>query len=222
MFLVIDGIDGSGKGTQVEILRKHFEWMGKKVKILDYPRYGYTSSFMVQKYLNGEYGKSLSPKLSSIFYAIDRYDSMMDKKYVDFQDYDYIISNRYVSANMIHQTGKIEDEQEAKEFLDWLYDLEYNIFWIPKPDRVIFLNVTPDISQKLVLKKSQRDYLKDGKKMDLHEEDIHHLQNAWGKAMKVVEMYDDWVKIDCVENGEMLPIEEITKKILSEIENIQK
>lgn len=221
MFIVIDGIDGSGKGTQVEILRKHFEWIGKKVKILDYPRYWYASSFMVQKYLNGEYGKTLSPKLASIFYAIDRYDSMMDKKYVDFDSYDYIISNRYVSANMIHQTGKIEDDNEAKEFLDWLYDLEYNIFWIPKPDKVIFLNVTPEVSQKLVLKKEKREYLKDGKKMDLHEEDINHLQNAWEKAMKVVEMYDDWVKIDCVENGEILPIEEITQKILSEISSVE-
>ncbi len=221
MFIVIDGIDGSGKGTQVEILRKHFEWIGKKVKILDYPRYWYASSFMVQKYLNGEYGKTLSPKLASIFYAIDRYDSMMDKKYVDFDSYDYIISNRYVSANMIHQTGKIEDDNEAKEFLDWLYDLEYNIFWIPKPDKVIFLNVTPEVSQNLVLKKEKREYLKDGKKMDLHEEDINHLQNAWDKAMKVVEMYDDWVKIDCVENGEILPIEEITQKILSEISSVE-
>ena len=127
MFIVIDGIDGSGKGTQVEILRKHFEELGKKVKILDYPRYGHTSSFMVQKYLNGEYGKTLSPKLASIFYAIDRYDSSFDIK-KDLENYDYIISNRYVSANMIHQTGKIENDVEAKEFLDWLYDLEYNIF----------------------------------------------------------------------------------------------
>lgn len=221
MFIVIDWIDGSGKGTQVEILRKHFEGLGKKVKILDYPRYGYASSFMVQKYLNGEYGKTLSPKLASIFYAVDRYDSMMDKKYVDFENYDYIISNRYVSANMIHQTGKIEDDNEAKEFLDWLYDLEYNIFGIPKPDKVIFLNVTPDISQKLVLKKQEREYLKDGKKMDLHEEDINHLQNAWEKAMKVVDMYDDWVKIDCIENWDILPIEEITKKILSEISSVE-
>ncbi len=217
MFIVIDGIDGSGKGTQVEILRKHFEELGKKVKILDYPRYGHTSSFMVQKYLNGEYGKTLSPKLASIFYAIDRYDSSFDVK-KDLENYDYIISNRYVSANMIHQTGKIENDVEAKEFLDWLYDLEYNIFWIPKPDKVIFLNVTPEVSQKLVLKKAQREYLKDGKKMDLHEEDINHLQNAWEKAMKVVEMYDDWVKIDCIENGEILPIDAITQKILVEIE----
>lgn len=221
MFIVIDGIDGSGKGTQVEILRKHFEDLGKKVKILDYPRYEYPSSFMVQKYLNGEYGKTLSPKLASIFYAIDRYDSVMDKNYVDFEKYDYIISNRYVSASMIHQTGKIENDEEAKEFLDWLYDLEYNIFGIPAPDKVIFLNVTPEVSQKLVLQKEERKYLKDGKKMDLHEEDIHHLQNAWEKAMKVVEMYDDWVKIDCVENGEMLWVEIITKKILWEIEKIE-
>lgn len=221
MFIVIDGIDGSGKATQVELIKNHLESLWKKIKILDYPRYGEKSAFMVEKYLNGEYGKILSPKLASIFYAIDRYDSMMNKKYVDFENYDYIISNRYVSASMIHQTWKINDDNEAKEFLDRLYDLEYNIFWIPKPDKVIFLNVTPEVSQKLVLKKEQREYLKDGKKMDLHEEDINHLQNAWEKAMKVVEMYDDWVKIDCVENGEILPIEEITQKILSEISSVE-
>lgn len=217
MFIVIDGIDGSGKWTQVELVRKHLESLGKKVKVLDYPRYGHTSAFMVSKYLNGEYGKKVSPKLASIFYAIDRYDSMTDKKYLDMDEYDYIISNRYVSANMIHQTGKIEDEKEAGEFLDWVYDLEYNIFGIPKPDRVFFLNVTPEISQKLVLKKEQREYLKNGKKMDIHEEDLNHLQNARNKAMKVVEMYDDWVRIDCVENEDILPIDIITQKILAEI-----
>lgn len=216
MFVVIDGIDGSGKGTQVEILRKHFESLGKKVKILDYPRYGETSAFMVEKYLNGEYGTQISAKQASIFYAIDRFDASFEVK-KDMQEYDYIISNRYVSANMIHQTGKIEDDAKAKEFLDWLYDLEYNIFGIPKPDKVIFLNVTPEVSQKLVLKKEERNYLKDGKKMDLHEADLNHLANAHAKAMKIVEMYDDWVKIDCVENGEMLPIEVVTEKILAEI-----
>ena len=77
------------------------------------------------------------------------------------------------------------------------------------------------MSQKLVLQKEERNYLKDGKKMDLHEEDMNHLENAWKKAMKVVEMYDDWVKIDCVENGEILPIPLITEKILSEIKNLE-
>lgn len=216
MFVVIDWIDWSWKWTQVEILRKHFEWLWKKVKILDYPRYGKPSAFMVEKYLNWEYWKAVSPKLSSIFYAIDRFDSSFELR-EDFEKYDYIISNRYVSASMIHQTWKISWEKESKEFLDWLYDLEYNIFWIPIPDKVIFLNVTPDISQKLVLKKQEREYLKDWKKMDLHEEDKNHLTNARTKAMKIVEMYDDWIKIDCVENWDILPIDVITKKILAEI-----
>lgn len=216
MFIVIDWIDGSGKWTQVEIIKNHLESIWKTVKLLDYPRYWQKSAFMVEKYLNGEYGKEISPKLASIFYAIDRYDSSFELKN-DFNNYDYIISNRYVSANMIHQTGKIKDQKESNEFLKWLYDLEYNIFGIPKPDKVIFLNVTPEVSQKLVLKKEQREYLKDGKKMDLHEEDLNHLQNAWEKAMKIVDMYDDWVKIDCIKDGEMLPITEITDKILKKI-----
>jgi len=80
--------------------------------------------------------------------------------------------------------------------LDWLYNLEFNIFGIPKPDKVIFLNVTPETSQKLVLKKDDREYLKDGKKMDLHEEDKDHLSNAYDASMYVVKKYN-WTKIDC-------------------------
>jgi dTMP kinase len=114
---------------------------------------------MVEKYLNGEYGKNVSAKQASIFYAIDRFQSYQDGKQ-DFTKYDYILSNRYVSANMIHQAGKISDENERTEFLEWISDLEYNILGIPKPDKTIFLNVSPDMSQKLVLKKAEREYLK--------------------------------------------------------------
>lgn len=216
MFIVIDWIDWSWKWTQVQILKEHFEKAWKKVKILDYPRYSNPSAFFVEKYLNWDYWTNLSPKLSSIFYALDRFDSSFDLRN-DFEEYDYIISNRYVSASMIHQWGKIKGEQETKEFLDWLYDLEYNIFSIPKPDKVIFLNVTPEISQELVLKKEEREYIKWWKKMDIHEADLNHLKNAWEKAMKVVNMYDDWVRIDCVEDWKLLSIEEITDKILKEI-----
>lgn len=159
MFVVIDGIDGSGKGTQITLVAEALKSQGKKVKILDFPRYGETSAFMVEKYLNGEYGKNISAKQASIFYAVDRFQSFHDNK-KDFQDYDYILSNRYVSANMIHQAGKIENQEEKDEFLEWLQDLEYNIFGIPKPDKTIFLNVSPEMSQKLVLKKQQREYLK--------------------------------------------------------------
>ncbi|NVP18072.1 deoxynucleoside kinase [Candidatus Gracilibacteria bacterium] len=215
MFVVIDGLDGSGKGTQVKLLEENLKKLGKKVKVLDYPRYGEKSAFFVEKYLNGGYGKNITAKQASIFYALDRFDDSFNLQ-EDFNNFDYIISNRYVSANMIHQTGKISSKNERNDFLDWIYDLEFNIFGIRKPDKVIFLNVTPETSQKLVLKKDDREYLKDGKKMDLHEEDKNHLTNAYNAAMQVVKKYD-WTKIDCEKEGEMRSIEEINNEILKHI-----
>ncbi len=216
MFVVIEWIDGSGKGTQVKLVSEKLIEMWKKVKVLDYPRYGEKSAFMVEKYLNGEYGKDVWAKKASIFYAIDRFDHSIELE-KDLEDYDYIISNRYVSASMIHQAGKIKDAKQREEFLSWLEDLEYNIFGIPKPDKTIFLNVSPEMSQKLVLKKQERDYLKGWKKMDLHEEDKNHLRNAHNAAMEVVSMYPDWVKIDCEDAWEMRSIDDITNDILKEI-----
>jgi len=216
MFIVIDWIDGSGKWTQIELVAKALEKKWKSVKVLDFPRYGETSAFMVEKYLNWDYGKDISAKQASIFYAIDRFQSYHDNK-LDLKKYDYILSNRYVSANMIHQAGKISDISEKEEFLEWISDLEYNIFGIPKPDKTIFLNVSPQMSQKLVLKKAEREYLKWGKKMDLHEEDTQHLINAHASAISIVQKNPDWVKIDCEQNLEMRSIEDITKNILDEI-----
>ena len=216
MFVVIDWIDWSGKGTQVKILEEKLKKMWKTVKVLDYPRYWEKSAFAVEKYLNWEYWKDVTAKQASIFYALDRYDDSFNLR-KDFANYDYIISNRYVSASMIHQAGKILDKKERQEFLEWLADLEYNIFNIPKPDKTIFLNVSPIMSQKLVLMKEERLYLKDWKKMDLHEEDKNHLINAHFSAMEVVEKFDDWVKIDCEKNWKMRSIEEINEDIFREI-----
>lgn len=213
MFIVIDGIDGSGKGTQVALLEKKLIEMWKKVKILDYPRYGKPPAFAVEKYLNGEYGNDVSAKQASIFYALDRFDHSLELQ-KDIQEYDFIISNRYVSANMIHQAGKISDPQEREDFLDWLYDLEFNIFGIKKPDRTIFLNVSPQMSQKLVLLKQDRAYLKAESRMDIHEADTNHLENAHAVAMDIVSKYPDWIKIDCEISGKMKQIEAINDEIL--------
>ena len=216
MFIVIDWIDWSGKGTQVALLEEKLKALWKKVKILDYPRYGEKSAFFVEKYLNWDYGKNVTAKQASLFYAMDRYDDSFNIK-ADLENYDFIISNRYVSASMIHQAGKIENKIERQEFLDWLYDLEYNILNLQKPDLTIFLNVSPETSQKLVLKKDDREYLKDWKKMDIHEEDKNHLINAHKSAMSVVEKFQDWIKIDCEENWKMKSIEKINSEILEKI-----
>ncbi len=216
MFIVIDWIDGSGKWTQVKLLEENLIKLGKKVKVLDYPRYWEKSAFAVEKYLNWDYWKEVTAKQASIFYALDRFDDSFNIR-EDIESYDYIISNRYVSANMIHQAWKISSKKQREEFLDWLEELEYWIFNIPKPDKTIFLNVSPEMSQKLVLMKDDREYLKWWKKMDLHEEDKDHLINAHSSAMDVVSRYSDWVKIDCEESLQMRSIDDINADIINEI-----
>ena len=215
MFVVIDWLDGSGKGTQVNLVAENLKKLWKKVKVLDYPRYGEKSAFFVEKYLNWWYGSDISAKQASIFYALDRFDDSFNLR-EELKNYDYIISNRYVSANMIHQTGKIFDKEKRQEFLDWLEELEFEIMWIPKPDKVIFLNVSPTTSQELVLKKQKREYLKWWKKMDLHEEDKNHLTNAYNAAVEIVKKYN-WTQIDCEKNWDMRSIEDINKEILNNI-----
>ena len=215
MFIVIDWLDWSGKATQVNLIEKKLKEMWKTVKVLDYPRYWEKSAFGVEKYLNWEYWEKLSAKKASILYAIDRFDDSFSVK-KDLEKYDYIISNRYTTANMIHQTGKMKTKEEREDFLNWISDLEYNILEIPIPDKVIFLNVTPELSQKMVLKKDLREYLKWGKKMDLHEADKNHLINAWKAAIEAIEKYS-WIKIDCVKDWKMRLIEDINKEILSNI-----
>ncbi len=210
MFIVIDWIDWSGKATQTQIVKQELEKIWKTVKILDYPRYWNASAYFVEKYLNWWYWKELSPKTASLFYALDRFDDSYDIK-KDFDNYDYIISNRYVSASMIHQAGKIKDLSEKEKFLKWLDELEYEILWIQRPDKTIFLNVTPETSETLI---ENRNNEQDNR--DIHEQDREHMINAYNTANYVAKKFN-WIKIDCEENWKMKTKEEITKMILKEI-----
>ncbi|MCH8518726.1 deoxynucleoside kinase [Candidatus Gracilibacteria bacterium] len=215
MFIVLDGLDGSGKGTQTKLVSEALIAMGKKVLVLDYPRYGENSTYFAEKYLNGAYGE-VNAKAASIFYALDRFDDSFNFKERQ-KEYDYIISNRYVSANMMHHGGKIDDKKKRMKFMKWLYKLEYKIFGIPKPDLVLFLDVPPEVSQSLVEKKEKREYIKDGKTKDLHEADEHHLKNAYKVAHEILETFPDWKAIKCTKDRVMLPEDTITQKILSHI-----
>jgi len=217
MFIVIDWLDGSGKGTQTKLVVEELEKIWKKVLLLDYPRYGENSAYFVEQYLNWKYGTDVSAKKASLFYALDRLDDLYDAQNI-FSDYDYIISNRYVSASMIHQAGKIKDTWERINFLDWLSELEFEICWIPKPDKVLFLDVPPEVSQRLVEKKQEREYIKDGSNKDIHEADDNHMNDAYKAAQQVVEHFSDtWESIQCCENWKILPVDTITQKILIKI-----
>lgn len=217
MFIVVDWIDWAGKSTQIKRIKESLENLWKSVKVISYPRYKEQSSFMVQKYLNWDYWREVWAKQASIFYAIDRFDSSIDLK-SDLSKYDYVITDRYVSWNMIHQAGKISNIEERELFLEWLEDLEFNIFNIPKPDKTIFLNISAEQSMRNTWARDWEDkeYIKGWKKQDIHEDDKNHLLNACSAANHVAEKYS-WIKIDCENDSKMRDIEDITSDILSKI-----
>lgn len=177
-FIVIDGTDGSGKATQTKLLVKALKKSGKDVEVVDFPQYGAKSAGLVEEYLNGKYGtaKEVGPYIASIFYACDRYDASFKIKSW-LEEGKIVISNRYVSSNMGHQSGKIHSRTKREEYLDWLDNLEFKLFSIPRPDLTMLLYIDPITGQKWVDKKGHRDYV-GGKKRDIHEADLQHLKDA--------------------------------------------
>ncbi|MFA5188004.1 MAG: thymidylate kinase [Patescibacteria group bacterium] len=218
-FIVIDGTDGSGKATQTKLLVEKIEQSGHQVKMIDFPQYGQKSAGLVEEYLNGNFGSAndVGPYRASIFYACDRYASSSQiKKWLD--EGNIVISNRYVSSNMGHQAGKISDLQERDKFLEWLFELEYNLFGIPKPDLNILLYLPPEIGQELVGQKGQRDYIGD-KKRDIHEADLEHLKNAAEAYRYVADKYN-WITIDCAPENQLLTIDEISTLLWQTISHL--
>lgn len=210
--IVIDGTDGSGKGTQTEKLVERLKNEGHSVFMLDFPQYGERSAAMVEDYLNGKFGSAeeVGPYRASIFYACDRF-AISKEVEERLNRGEIVISNRYVSANMGHQAGKIEGDEDKDRFLDWLKDLEYNIFGIPEPDFQILLYADPAVAQKLVDQKGARDYV-GGEKRDIHEADINHLNNASGAFLYCANKFD-WSVIECSPGGEMRSIDEIHEDV---------
>jgi dTMP kinase len=216
-FIVFEGIDGSGKGTQLELVSAALRAQGKKVGLLDFPRYGNPSAFFVEKYLNGGYGtlEEVGPKLASMFYALDRFDAKKEAEQA-LAENDYVIANRYVSSNMIFQASKLE-ESEQGPFLDWLEDLEHGFFGIPRPDHVVLLDITVETSARLVAEKQKRDYIKGGETKDIHEKATWFLTKTRETALRIAKKYAYWTVLECEKDGELLSREAVTEKILSAI-----
>jgi dTMP kinase len=210
--IVIEGTDGSGKATQSKELLHRFEEKGVETAYVDFPQYEEKSAGLVANYLNGKYGSAdeVPPKIASMFYAVDRYDASFGMRKA-LEEGRIIISNRYVSASMGHQTGKLADPKERDDYLNWLDDLEFNFFGIPRPDLTILLFVPITISQKLIENKGHRAYI-GGKKKDIHEADEEHLKQAEQAYLEVAKKYG-WTTIDCTDNGKLLSIEEIHVKV---------
>ena len=214
---MIEGTDGSGKSLQTDLLLKKLKKEKHKVEQISFPQYGQPSAFLVEQYLNGEYGgaEDVGPYKASILYAVDRFSAAPKiKKWLDAGK--IVIANRYVASNMGHQGGKIKDWDARKKYFDWNYNLEYEILGIPRPNVNLILHVTPEISQQLVDKKGEREYLK-GKKRDIHEDDLDHLADAEAAYVQIGHAYPEFKLIECVKDNDILPPEEIHDIIWKEI-----
>ena len=198
--IVIEGTDGSGKHTQTMMLKDNLEKLGYFVETIDFPQYGLKSAAPTEEYLNGKYGSAndVTPYQASIFYAIDRFAaSFKIRKWLE--EGKIVLCDRYVSANMGHQAGKIDNLEERDKFLEWLFDLEYNIFKIPKPDVNIFLYLDPEMSRMSALKVGKTNM---DKKKDIHENDSEHMKKA-SEAFKYVANKYNWFTINCCDNLEI-------------------
>ena len=135
---VIDGTDGSGKQTQFNKLAERLEKENIKFKKISFPNYDSPSSSLVKMYLDGEFGenaKDISPYIASTFYAADRYATYKKNLEEFYKNGGIILADRYTTANMVHQAGKISNKEEREKFLNWLWDFEFNLYGIPVPTK---------------------------------------------------------------------------------------
>ena len=211
--IVIEGVDGSGKQTHTRLLYQYLKEKGEKVLKLSYPRYDKESSAMVKLYLSGAFGQDperVSPYIASTFYTADRYASYKEDYEVFLNDGGIVLADRYTTSNMVHQAGKIKDPVEKKKFLDWLWDYEFNLFSLPVPDQVFFLNIPPEINQQLI--KNRKNKMTGMMKKDIHEKNPQHLIDSYNSALELIKDYN-WIEIKCVENQTLRSIDDIQAEI---------
>jgi len=221
--IVIDGTDGSGKTTQLDLLKLRLEKAGHEVMVADFPQYNQKSAGLVEEYLSGKYGQAddVTPYQASILYAVDRFDASTKIRNW-LKNGKIVLANRYTSANMGHQGGKIHNSLERKAFFNWLYELEYKIFNIPKPELSIILHVEAAVSQKLAQERARTDW--SGANKDIHENNLAHLQNAEKVYLEIADSYPEFELIRCTKNGAIMSREEISllvwlvvKKIITQL-----
>lgn len=171
-FIVFEGIDGAGKTTQSSFLIRHLRRAKKKAVFIHFPQYQTKSGGLAENYLQGKYGK-IGPYQASVFYAADRFDGGFNIRQW-LRDGYIVVADRYWASNIGHQGGKIRGKKEREKFFRWLYNFEYELFNIPKPNISFLLNMPPRIAQQLSIKHTKER----GGKPDIHEKSIVHLQNA--------------------------------------------
>ena len=217
--IVFEGLEGSGKSTQLDCFTKTLKERGKDYLQIKLPDYDNPSSTLVKMYLAGEFGdkpSDVNAFAASAFYAVDRVANFKTKWQKEYDNGTLIVADRYTTSNAVHQCSKLS-ANERDEYLKWLYDFEFDKLKLPKPDCVLFFDMPPEVSQKLM---SGR-YNQDETKKDIHERYVDYLNNCRDASLYAAEKLH-WVVIECAENGEPLPIDTIAQKVQNILKEIIK
>ena len=201
-FIAIEGIDGSGKATQLELLGKALDAHGLAHLRVSFPRYESSFGRLVAGYLNGDFGplEAVDPRLSALLYAGDRFEAKSELE-AALAAGKTLLSDRYIASNLAHQTARVAPDKRP-EFLAWLRHLEYGIYALPAEDLVIYLRLPASQAQELVARKAARNYT--AKRRDLQEADVRHLEAAAGVYDELAQeprTSPKWRTIECLGAG---------------------
>jgi dTMP kinase len=216
--IALEGIDGSGKRTQLDLLACALEARGLSTFRIGFPRYESFYGKLIGRYLNGEFGtlETVDPHLSALLYAGDRLEAKPEIE-AALSAGKIVLADRYIGSNMAHQSARVPPEQR-EEFFAWLKRLEYGLYGLPGEDLVVYLRVPVEEAHHLVGLKSARSYT--NKKHDIQEADMNHLKetaNIYERLATEV----NWVRIDCMseKSGLLQSPEEINRSVLRAVES---
>lgn len=211
--IVIDATDGCGKTTQFNKLIERLVVEGYEPETFKFPQYQ-NNQFgnLVACFLRGDFGDptQMNPYLSSVLYAADRFES---KKIIEkwLAQNKIVVLDRYVSANQIHQGCKIADNEKREIFLKWLDKIEHGVFGIPRPDTIIYLDVRAETSNKIMRQRG---------KLDKNESNLEYQKQSREQSLRLVSQMNNWERIICEEDGRLLPVDTIHKKIWAAVKKM--
>ena len=222
--IIFEGLDGSGKGTQTKLTADRLRQRGADLRQITFPNYESNSSALVKMYLAGEFGEhpdDVNAYAASTFYAVDRFASYKTDWGEFYREGGLVLSDRYTTSNAVHQCSKLPP-MHWDGFLNWLFDFEYKKFGIPAPDKVVYLAVDPDVSQKLLTERYQGHE----ENKDIQEKDREYIARSRAAAEYCARALG-WTRIECTEpvspdsqERKMRTIESINDEILQQLETV--
>ena len=214
--IVFEGIDGSGKSTQFNLMCARLLEEEAPFKLLTFPRYGEQSSALIRMYLGGAFGENpgdVNPYAASTFYAVDRFASYAQDWRGFYRDGGLVLTDRYTTSNALHQGSKLASG-ERPGFFDWLYDFEFKLMELPEPDVVLYM----DIPFQEALERIGKRQAATGAAGDIHERDVAYLKKCWECGAEAAGFFG-WRKIACFEGQTARSEQDIHEEIYQIIKN---